>query len=269
MTQTHFLQRPEGRIAYDLTGTGPLVVLVPGMGDLRSTYRFLAPPLVAAGFRVVTTDLRGHGESDASFTAYGDAATADDLAALLDELGEPAVVVGNSMAAGSAVLLAARRPEAVKGLALLGPFVRDGSISMVQRMMLRIAMATPWAALSWKAYAPKLYAGRRPTDLDAYLATVIASLRRPGYAKAFARTTRTSHADAEAALGQVSAPTLIVMGQRDPDFPDPRVEADWIAAALNGDVVMADESGHYPQSQEPEFVAEAVGALARRVNADA
>jgi pimeloyl-ACP methyl ester carboxylesterase len=269
MTDTRFLSRPGGRIAYDVDGTGPFIVLVPGMGDLRSTYRFLAPQLVAAGYTVVTTDLRGHGDSDATFASYGDAETTDDLAALLDALGEPAVVVGNSMAAGSAVLLAANRPDVVRGLALLGPFVRNGDITLVQRLLLRVAMATPWAALSWKTYAPKLYAGRKPEDLDAYLATVIASLRRPGYAKAFSRTTRTSHADAEAALSQVSAPTLVVMGEHDPDFPDPRVEADWIAAALNADVVMADESGHYPQSQQPELVAEAVGALARRVNADA
>jgi pimeloyl-ACP methyl ester carboxylesterase len=269
MTETRFLTRPEGRIAYDLDGTGPLVVLVPGMGDLRSTYRFLAPLLRSGGCTVVTTDLRGHGDSDASFSTYGDVATADDLAALLDALGEPAVVVGNSMAAGSAVLLAAGRPDLVKGLALLGPFVREASISAVQRVMFRVAMARPWATLAWKAYAPKLYAGRKPADLDAYLTTVIASLRRGGYAKAFSRTTHTSHADAASALSRVAAPTLVVMGEHDPDFPDPRAEAEWIAAAVHGDVVMAPYSGHYPQSQEPERVAEAVVALVARVNADA
>ena len=41
---TQYLDRGEGRIAYDVTGSGPLVVAVPGMGDLRSTYRHLAPP---------------------------------------------------------------------------------------------------------------------------------------------------------------------------------------------------------------------------------
>ena len=69
---THYLDRGEGRIAYDMTGTGPLVVAVPGMGDLRSTYRHLAPALVEAGFRVATMDLRGHGDSDATFSRYDD-----------------------------------------------------------------------------------------------------------------------------------------------------------------------------------------------------
>jgi alpha-beta hydrolase superfamily lysophospholipase len=40
------------------------VVLVPGMSDLRAGYRFLAPALRAAGYRVACTDLRGHGDSD-------------------------------------------------------------------------------------------------------------------------------------------------------------------------------------------------------------
>jgi len=57
---TQFLNLPGGQIAYDDTGgTGPLVICVPGLGDVRQQYRFLAPRLVAAGFRVVTIDLPG------------------------------------------------------------------------------------------------------------------------------------------------------------------------------------------------------------------
>ena len=81
------------------------------MGDLRSSYRFLAPALVAAGYRVAGTDLRGHGDSDTSFTSYGDVDTAGDVAALIDELGGPAVIVGNSMGAGAAVLVESRAAD--------------------------------------------------------------------------------------------------------------------------------------------------------------
>jgi len=255
---TQYLSRPEGRIAYDVAGDGPLVVLVPGMGDLRATYRFLAPALVAAGYRVATTDLRGHGDSDAAFASYGDVETAGDVVALIEALGGPAVIVGNSMGAGAAAYVAADRPELVSALVLVGPFVRDGSISAFTRIMMRVAMATPWAAMSWKAYAPKFYAGHRPDDLDAYLAGVVASIKRPGYTKAFSLTTRTSHAPVEARLTEVSTPTLVLMGDQDPDFPDPRAEADWIASTLRGTVVMVPESGHYPQSQQPELVATAI-----------
>ena len=253
-----YLDRPEGRIAYDVGGEGPLVVLVPGMGDLRAAYRFLAPTLRDAGYRVAVTDLRGHGDSDAAFASYGDAATAGDVIALIEELGGPAVVVGNSMAAGSAVLAAAERPELVSGLVLVGPFVRNGKTSAAQRLILRAAMARPWAAASWKMYLPKLYAGRKPDDFDAYRAAAIASLRRPGYSKAFSLTTRTSHDEAEAALAGVSKPTLVVMGDRDPDFPDPKAEADWIAHALHGEAVIVPDAGHYPQSQQPGITSAAI-----------
>jgi pimeloyl-ACP methyl ester carboxylesterase len=46
-----------------------LVVLVPGMGDLRASYRFLAPALKEAGYQVACTDLRGHRDSDATFSS--------------------------------------------------------------------------------------------------------------------------------------------------------------------------------------------------------
>jgi pimeloyl-ACP methyl ester carboxylesterase len=256
--ETSYLRYPEGRIGYDVAGAGFLVVLVPGMGDLRAGYRFLAPALRAAGCRVACTDLRGHGDSDTTFVSYGDEETAGDVIALIGELGGPAVVVGNFMGVGSAVLADAQRPGLVWGLVLAGPFVRNGKTSMMQRLLLRVAMAPPWAAISWKSYLPKLYAGRRPADFGEYRDQVIASLRWPGYAKAFSATTRTSNDLAEARLADVTAPALVVMGEQDPDFLDPRAEAGWIARALRAQVVMVPEAGHCPQSQRPDITTGAV-----------
>lgn len=255
---THYLSRAEGRIAYDLSGDGPLVVLVPGMGDLRSTYRFLAPALRAAGYRVATTDLRGHGASDTGFTAYGDAETAADVIALVEALGGPAVIVGNSMGAGAAAYAAAERADLVSGLVLVGPFVRDTS-GAVQKRLMRLAMRRPWAGLVWKTYLPKLYAGQQPPDQSAYLDAVAAAMSRTGYTKAFAQlVAQLDHAVVEARLGEVQAKGLVVMGELDPDFPDPRAEADWIAAHLDARVVMVPEAGHYPQSQRPDLVVPAI-----------
>jgi pimeloyl-ACP methyl ester carboxylesterase len=257
-TETRYLSRPDGRIAYDVDGEGPLVVLVPGMGDLRATYRFLAPVLRGAGYRVAATELRGHGESDAAFPTYGDAEAAGDVLALIEELGGPAVIVGNSMGAGAAVMVAAQRPDLVSGLVLVGPFVRNGKMSAMQRVLFRVAMAPVWAAAAWKSYLPKLYAGRRPDDFDAYRAQVVAALHLPGHAKAFSRTTHTNHDPAEARLGEISKPTLVIMGEQDPDFPDPKAEATWIAGVLHGQAVMVAQAGHYPQSQQPDVTSNAV-----------
>jgi pimeloyl-ACP methyl ester carboxylesterase len=151
-----YLDRPEGRVGYEVVGDGPLVVLVPGMGDLRSAYRFLAPALQGAGYRVACTDLRGHGDSDASFSSYGDVETAGDMVELIVKLGGPAVVVGNSMGAGAAVCAAADRPELISGLVLVGPFVRNAKTDAIQRALLRVAMTPVWAASAWRSYMPKL-----------------------------------------------------------------------------------------------------------------
>jgi len=266
---TLYLARPGGRIAYDVGGEGPLVVLVPGMGDLRATYRFCAPALRDAGYRVACTDLRGHGDSDVTFSSYGDAETAGDVAVLIDHLGGPALVVGNSMGAGAAALASAERPDLVSGLVLVGPFVRDPRANAAVRMAMRVAMARPWVATVWKAYLPKLYAGRRPADFDQYRQRVVANLRRPGYAAAFSRTTRLSHAPVEARLADVKAPASVVMGALDPDFPDPESEAQWIASTLHGEVVMVPEAGHYPQSQRPDVTVDAIVRFAGKVHSGA
>lgn len=268
-TQQQSLQQPEGAVSYEVTGDGPLIVCVPGMGELRSSYRLVVEPLVSAGFRVALTDLRGHGDSDATFSSYGDESTAGDISALIAELGRPALIVGNSMAAGSAVLVAAEHPELVSGLALLGPFVRDPATSGVMRLAFRLMMAKPWAAMVWNGYLPKLYAGTKPADFEQYRASIQTSLKQPGKTKAFSLTTRTRHGAAEAALDSVAAPTLVVMGELDPDFPAPEEEARWIADRLQGEVLMVAEAGHYPQSQRPELVGPALVSFARRVSGDA
>jgi pimeloyl-ACP methyl ester carboxylesterase len=257
------LSRPQGSVAYEVAGAGPLIVCVPGMGDLRASYRFLQPQLLAAGYQVAVMDLRGHGDSDASFAEYGDEATADDIAALIAELGGPAVIVGNSMAAGSAVLVAAQHPELASGLVLIGPFVREHKTNPATRMMTRLAMVPLWVGVSWKSYLPKLYAGTKPDDFAEYRDAVSDAMKQPGHAKAFSLTTRTRHDAAAKALDAVKTPTVVVMGELDPDFPDPRVEAQWIAEALQAEVVMVPQAGHYPQSQSPRVTTDAVLRLAK------
>ena len=92
------------------------------MGDVRDVYAPLAQSLSEAGFRVVTADLRGHGDSSATFTAYGDEATASDLIALIEALDAgSAVVVGASMSGAAAVIAAGRRPDLVTGVVLEDP----------------------------------------------------------------------------------------------------------------------------------------------------
>lgn len=260
-TPTCYLERPGGRIAYDVVGDGPLVVCAPGMGDLRSEYRFLVPGLSDAGHRVATMDLRGHGESDATFDAYDDVAAGTDLLALIGELGGPAVIVGNSMAAGAAVWAAAEQPSAVRGLVLIGPFVRQVPVGWLATLAFRAVMLPPWSSAAWNAYYKTLLPGRPPSDLDEHRQRIRRSMRQPGHAKAFRATTHTSHAPAEARLDDVRAPALVVMGEKDPDFGDPAAEADVIRERLDAEVLMVPDAGHYPQTEFPEIVTPAIVAF--------
>jgi pimeloyl-ACP methyl ester carboxylesterase len=256
--QTQKLHRDGGRIAFDVTGSGPLVVCAPGMGDIRQTFRHLVPRLVEAGYRVATFDIRGHGQSDTTFDSYDDEAEASDIVALIEHLGGSAVVVGNSMGAAAGVIAAAKRPEIVDGLVLVGPFVREPQTTFFVRLLMRVAVAPLWAAAVWKAYLPSLYAGRKPDDQAEFAAMANAAMKRRGYATTFSKTTHTVHHPAEAVLPRVTTPTLIVMGELDPDFPAPAAEAEWIAEQLGASVLMVPDAGHYPQSQRPDLVVPAV-----------
>jgi len=263
--EVHYLDRPEGRISYRVAGEGPLVVCVPGMGELAASYRYTVPALRAAGFRVAVMDLRGHGESDATFSAYDDAAAGSDILALIAHLGGPAVVLGNSMAAGAGVWAAAEEPAAIAGLGLLGPFVRNAPTNPVAAAMFRVLMQRPWARAAWLAYLPQLYPGQKPTDFAEHRDTIRAAMRRPGATAAFVRTTRTDHAVAERRISEVTAPALVVMGTADPDFTDARAEAGWIGEHLGAEVVLVEGAGHYPQAEDPERVNPALVSFCRRV----
>ena len=260
MDKTTFLTLPVdgGSVAYEVSGSGPLVLCIPGMGDTRASYRFLAPALVEAGYRVAVVDLRGHGDSSTTFASYDNEGNAADVEALIEHLGAPAVIIGNSMGAAISVLVAAAKPELVAGLVLVGPFVRNGKISPVLKALMAIALARPFVAATWKSYYRSLNKGRVPEDFEQYRAAITKAITAPGHASAVSRTMKTDHRSAESVLNRVHTPVLVVMGELDPDFPSPAGEAQWITGQLGGEILMVAEAAHYPHSQRPDLVAPAI-----------
>lgn len=126
---TEVLARQGGRIAHEVAGTGPLVVLAHGMGDSRAAYRFVTPGLLEAGYRVAALDLRGCGRSSAEWSAYTRTDIAGDLLGLVRHLG----------GAG---------PDLVTGVVELAPFTRKQALRLRdlraardRTAMLRLLMA--------------------------------------------------------------------------------------------------------------------------------
>jgi len=258
-SELQYLARPEGRLSYAVTGIGPLIVAVPGMGDLRSSYLELAGPLVDAGFRVALLDLRGHGDADTTFTEHGDEATAGDILALIDELGAPAVVMGNSMAGSAALIAAADRPDAVAGLVLLSPFLRQsgGRASLaLSRLMFRALFARPWGAGMWtNYYAKTLNRGVQGPRLAEHVAEIAASMAHPERLASFRQlAVQLDHSVVEPRLRSVVAPSLTVIGSVDPDYQDPAAELSFAGTTLGGETLLVENTAHYPHLARPEIV---------------
>jgi pimeloyl-ACP methyl ester carboxylesterase len=266
---TEFVAVPGGRIAYEVTGSGPLVVLSHGMGDRRQAYRFLVPMLAQAGYRVASADLRGHGESSMGWASINNTDVAGDLLALIGHLGGPAVIVGHSLSGGAATIAAAKEPDLVAGVVEINPFTRKvqyslGGLLRVRRYRRCTFLLTGTRVFRslglWLRYLDLAYPAK-PADYAGYVAALAAKLREPGRKAEFMKTFKSTPAGAGAQLPNVRCPALVIMGTLDPDFADPRAEGDAVAAAMPagmGTVAMVDGAGHYPHAQSPEAVAELV-----------
>lgn len=254
---TRLLDHEGGRLAFDDSGgNGPLIVAVPGMGDLRSEYRALRPWLVAAGYRVVTMDVRGFGETSAEWDDLSARAVGRDVLQLIAHLDAgPAVVLGNSFAAGSALWAARLAPGQVRGVALLGPIVRDAPPSLLMKALLRVGFGGPWRVAFWMSYWNSLFPLRKPHDHAQAREALRRNLREPHRMNALRAMVGLSKADTEAMLTDSRVPALVVMGTRDPDFADAEAQARWLAQQLKAELMLVQGAGHYPHLECAEQVA--------------
>lgn len=254
--QTQYLSLSGGTLAFDDQGEGPLVLCVPAGGDLRSEYRFLTPQLVAAGYRVVTMDIRGQGESSANWPDYSDAALASDMLALLDHLNvDSAFIIGTSKATGGALRAAVDAPERVRGLVLIGVLVAPPRSALLANLMTWLPLSPLWGVPLYRAYFPKLYPKARPADFEEHRNKVTTMLKEPGRLRALRKLFSESGGATYARHAQVQAPTLILMGSRDPDTSNPTQEAHTLGSRLpHATVEIIEGAGHHLQAEVPEIV---------------
>lgn len=267
---TLFLETGGGRLGYDVVGEGPLVVLAHGMGDNRRVFGELASLLADAGYRAVSVDLRGHGDSGTGWPSYTRTDTAADLLALIRELGGPAVIVGHSFAGGSATIAAAREPGLVERIVEIAPFTRAQKVDVKamrtnpryrKGMLLLMGTGLLRSTKIWQRYLDHAYPGAKPAGYAEHIAALEADLTRPGRMAVVAKMGMAKPTDAGAQLGAVTCPALVIEGTLDPDWPDARVEGGGIIAAMPpglGKLHMIDGAGHYAHGQFPAEVGAAI-----------
>ncbi len=147
----------------------PPVVLLPGGGQTRHSWRRTARRLGDHGWLALTVDLRGHGESgwapdgDYTFERFG-----ADLLALRAALSQPPVFVGASLGGLAALIALGREPELARGLVLVdvSPFLQNEGTARIAGFMRSApeGFASPEeAADAVAAYLPHR---QRPRDIS-------------------------------------------------------------------------------------------------------
>ena len=221
------------RLHYVEAGDGPLIVLLHGFPEFWYGWRLQIAPLAAAGFRVVAPDTRGINLSSRpdGVKAYSADKLAADIRGLIKERGaESAFVVGHDWGGTIAWTMAMSHPEVVDRLAIL-----DAAHPRVfQKGLLNPRQAArTWyffffqlpglperrvSADDWKFFKNFLRDANPPytsQEMDRY----VEAWSQPGAAAAminyYRGAARQSPKQSKAALRPISAPTLVIWGQRD------------------------------------------------------
>lgn len=163
---TRLVERPGGAVhTYDTPGRGPRppVVLLHGIGSSATAYGKLLLGLRRQTRRVLAPDLPGHGFSATPDRIPHPEALATEAVSivdgLLDEVGEPAVVVGTSMGGALALRYALARPRRVKALVLCSPAGAPLDGDALETLRGQFAMDH---ARAGHDFVDRLFAGRPP-----------------------------------------------------------------------------------------------------------
>jgi len=241
----------ELEIAYDDIGTGPPLVLLHGASTTgRQTFAPLIP-MLADSFRLVLPDARGHGRTrwDAA-NGFKAEWLVDDLSALVDGLDLPTFhLMGYSMGAMTALGFAVAAPDRLRTLVVVGiTTAREPRASIGRRMMdpARILRSDPgWAAEMTATIDANQGHGAWQRLLPAIAADIETQpLLTPGE------------------LRGIAAPTLVVVGDRDPLVP---VAQAWDLSrqVRDGRLFVAPDSGHDVLIRRPALAIEAVRGFYR------
>jgi pimeloyl-ACP methyl ester carboxylesterase len=239
-------------------GAGPPLVLIHGFGASTFDWEEHALAPLAARHRAIAIDLWGHGYSERRGDVRLDFETfADEVAAALDALSiEHAILAAHSMGGAVAATLAARRPERIVGLVLVGGLVPQ---RLSETPPLFALLSLPGAGELALATSANL---AHPGASAAYRERMAVVSRIAGTRAALLRYVRAPDKmrALEDAWRRVRAPALFVHGERDPIVRLAEVERVAAGAADRGLVVLPG-LGHWLLSEAPERVVAEIEAF--------
>jgi pimeloyl-ACP methyl ester carboxylesterase len=216
------------KLHYVEAGAGPLVVLLHGFPEFSFGWRLQMAPMAAAGFHVVAPDLRGYNLSSKpdGVDAYSADKLAADISGLIGKLGaDSAMVVGHDWGGTVAWTLAMNHPELVDRLAILNAAhprrLQQGLRSPRQlgRSWYFFFFQPPGLperrvrANDWRFFKRFLRDARpayTPAELDRY----VEAWSQPGAATGMLNYYRYAVRHSQKSR-PISAPTLVIWGQRD------------------------------------------------------
>lgn len=241
-------------LAYDDNGPGPVVVLLHGF-PLDRTMWEAQQSTVGATYRLITPDLRGHGQSAAPEGIYTMDDMAEDVIELLNSLGlaEPLVVGGLSMGGYVALALAVRYPQRLRGLMLMDTRATADSAEAAQgreEMAQRVLTANS-AEPVVKAMLPKLFCQATRLNRPNVVARMEERMMRtPPRAVAGALRGMAVRPDRTADLPRIHVPTLVMVGAEDAITPP--AESRTMAQALpSARIVEIPDAGHLAPLENP------------------
>jgi pimeloyl-ACP methyl ester carboxylesterase len=236
-------------LAVDVRGSGPAVLLVHGYPVDRTLWRAQLADL--DGWRRIAPDLRGLGRSDAPDLGYSMATYAEDLAALLDALGEEDVVmVGLSMGGYVAFEFLRRYRARVRALVLMGTRAEPDSPEGKRARDAAAALARDGGA---RAVAdqmlPRVLSAGAQEEVVAEVRRMMEAAPVPGIVGALGAMR--DRPDSTALLpGLGGLPTLVVVGEDDAFTPP--VAARAMADAIPGaQFAVLPGAGHFPPIERP------------------
>ncbi|HEU4513231.1 MAG TPA: 3-oxoadipate enol-lactonase [Nocardioidaceae bacterium] len=227
---------------------GPVVLLGPSLGTTLDMWDDLAESL-SGRYRVVRFDTRGHGKSPVPAGPYTVTELVRDVLALADSLDvDRFAYVGLSLGGLVGQAIAADHPDRVSALVLActGPSFGDPATWRERADRVR-AEGMGWLVEPTKGrwFTPGFM--EEHPDRAQRLLDMIASVAPEGYASCCEAI---AQADMSPRLGDIAAPTRVIVGAEDPVTP-PSVGQVLVAGIPDADLVVIEGASHIANVAEP------------------